>query len=53
MERALSKVSLLMNILNVTLKIQMQDFKVHNKGNIPVRISEYLLHSIVRETVGG
>lgn len=35
MEQTLSKVSLLMNILNVTLKMQMQDFKVHNKGNIP------------------
>lgn len=53
MEQALLKVSLLMNILNVTLKMQMQDFKVLNKGNIPVRISEYLLHSRVRETVIG
>lgn len=42
MEQALLKVSLLMNILNVTLKMQMQDFKVLNKGNIPVRISENL-----------
>lgn len=53
MEQTLSKLSLLMNTLNVTLNMQMQDFKVHNKGNIPVRISEYLLHSRVRETVGG
>lgn len=53
MKQTLSKMSLLMNTLNVTLNMHMQDFKVHNKGNIPVRISENLLHSIVRETVGG
>lgn len=53
MKQTLSKMSLLMNTLNVTLNMHMQDFKVHNKGNIPVRISENLLHSRVRETVGG
>lgn len=31
--KTLSELSLVMNILNVTMKMQMHVFKVHNKGN--------------------